>query len=121
MVANRFSKIDAIWIFLGGLFLFTMGLHHQEIIGFESRFYLFALEMWRHGFTGFPTTYQEPYPDYPVSSTALIYLSAKLFGTLNKWVAVFPSAVASASTLSATYLIGALQERRWGFYSVGFL
>ncbi len=121
MLANRVSKMDAIWIFLVGLFLFTMGLQHQEIIGFESRFYLFALEMWRHGFTGFPTTYETPYPDYPVTSTALIYLSAKLFGMLNKWVAVFPSAVAAGSTLSATYLIGALQERRWGFYSVGFL
>jgi len=112
---------DALCIFIAGLILFTFGLHHQEIIGFESRFYLFALEMWRHGFSLFPTTYQTPYPDYPVTSTALIYSTAKLFGTLNKWVAVFPSAIAAAATLSGTYLLGASQNRREGWYSVGFL
>jgi len=121
MIENRLIKLDAVFIFFCGLFLFTLGLQHQEIIGFESRFYLFALEMWRHGLTWFPTTYQEPYPDYPVTSTVFIYFTAKLFGTLNKWVAVFPSAVAAALTLSATYLIGATQERKYGWYSVGFL
>ncbi len=114
-------KRDALFIFFCGLIFFTLGLRHQEIIGFESRFYLFALEMWRHGLTWFPTTYQEPYPDYPVTSTVFIYLTAKLFGTLNKWIAVLPSAIAAALTLSATYLIGALEERRWGWYGVGFL
>lgn len=121
MATNRLIKLDAAFIFFCGLILFTLGLRHQEIIGFESRFYLFALEMWRHGLSFFPTTYQEPYPDYPVTSTALIYLTAKLFGTLNKWVAVLPSAIAAALTLSATYLIGAIQSRKWGWYAVGFL
>jgi 4-amino-4-deoxy-L-arabinose transferase-like glycosyltransferase len=121
MTFKRFSTLDSIIIFFAGLIAFTLGLNHQEIIGFESRFYLFALEMWRQGFTGFPTTYQEPYPDYPVTSTAFIYLTAKVVGALNKWVAVFPSAVAAASTLSATYLIGALENRRTGWYATGFL
>lgn len=121
MTENRFSAWDAASIFLGGVIFFTLGLWNQEIIGFESRFYLFALEMLRHGLSGFPTTYGEPYPDYPVTSTLFIYLTAKLVGTLNKWVAVFPSAVAAALTLSLTYLMGALKERRLGWYSVGFL
>lgn len=121
MTPSRLSKLDAVFIFVCGLLFFTIGLRHQEIIGFESRFYLFALEMWRHGLSWFPTTYQAPYPDYPVTSTALIYFTAKLFGTLNKWVAVLPSAIAAALTLSATYLIGARQARRWGWYSAGFL
>lgn len=106
---------------MGGLFLFTFGLASQEIIGFESRFYLFALEMWRHGPTFFPLTYQEPYPDYPASSTFLIYIFAKCCHGLNKCIAVFPSALTAAVTLATTYAIGALQSKRWGLASVLFL
>lgn len=121
MTDSALAKRDAILIFFCGLIFFTLGLRHQEIIGFESRFYLFSLEMWRHGLTWFPTTYQTPYPDYPVTSTALIYLTAKLFGALNKWIAVLPSATAAAFTLSGTYLLGAMKDRRFGGYAVGFL
>ncbi len=63
MTSKRRALLDAVIIFFTGLLLFTIGLPHQEIIGFESRFYLFALEMWRHGVSGFPTTYQNSYPD----------------------------------------------------------
>lgn len=118
---HNYAKLDAIIVFLCGIVLFTVGLSHQEIIGFESRFYLFALEMLRHGVSWFPTTYRHPYPDYPVTSTLLIYLSAKLFGGLTKFTAVLPSAVAAAATLSATYLIGATHVRRLGWFAVGFL
>ncbi len=121
MTLSRYSRFDMIFIFFCGLIFFTIGLRNQEIIGFESRFYLFALEMWRHGISWFPTTYGEAYPDYPVTSTLLIYFTACVAGTLNKWVAVFPSAVASALTLVVTYLLGALQTRRWGWYAAGFL
>lgn len=108
-------------IFLLGLFFFTIGLSSQEIIAFEARFYLFALEMWRHGASWFPTTYQHPYPDYPGTSTALIYLFSKLLGGLNKLTAVLPSAIASALTLSMTYLIGAKENPRYGWSAVFFL
>ena len=113
--------LQALFIFVVGLVLFTMGLCHQEVIGFESRFYLFALEMWRHGPTIFPTTYGMPYPDYPATGTFLIYLCSKVMGGLSKFSAVFPSAVASAITLSTTYLIGALHSRRWGVSAALFL
>ncbi len=121
MLSISSSKRDALLLFFLSLLLFTVGLGHQEIIGFESRFYLFALEMWRHGLSFFPTTYHHPYPDYPATSTALIYLTARLTGVLNKGIAVFPSAFFAALTVSATYLIGVLQERRFGWYSAGFL
>lgn len=114
-------RLNAILIFTVGLFLFTVGLANQEIIGFESRFYLFALEMWRHGPTWFPTTYQEPYPDYPATSTYLIYFVSKLTGGLSKFSAVLPSAIAASVTLAVTYLIGALHDKRWGLFSVFFL
>jgi len=118
MTATRWQ---ALLIFFGGLFLFTICLGSREIIGFESRFYLFALEMWRHGPSWFPTTYQQPYPDYPALSTYLIYLFSSLTGHLNKFSAVFPSAFASAITLMMTYLIGALHSRRWGLAAALFL
>jgi 4-amino-4-deoxy-L-arabinose transferase-like glycosyltransferase len=108
-------------IFLTSLFLFTVGLSHQEIIGFESRFYLFALEMGRHGPRWFPTTYGVSYPDYPVTSTLLIDGVAKIVGHLNKWVAVLPTAIAAALTLSVTYAIGALHDKRWGLLAVFFM
>jgi 4-amino-4-deoxy-L-arabinose transferase-like glycosyltransferase len=114
-------NIEAFFIFCLGLFVFTIGLSNQEIIRFEARFYLFAVEMWRHGLSWFPTTYQQPYPDYPVTGTLFIYLFSKLFGNLNKLTAVLPSAIASAVALAMTYLIGALHNRRWGFFAVCFL
>lgn len=114
-------RFPAILIFIFGLFLFTIGLSSQEIIGFESRFYLFALEMWRHGPTWFPTTYQQPYPDYPGTATFLIYLTSKLMGGMSKFTAILPSAIAAAGTLSVTYLIGALHSQRWGFCAALFL
>src|SRR3990167_2636838 len=80
----RSPTLKVIGIFLGSLFLFTWGLSDQEVISFDSRFYLFALEMWRHGLSWFPTTYHQPYPDYPALSTIFIYLAAWLAGGLNK-------------------------------------
>jgi 4-amino-4-deoxy-L-arabinose transferase-like glycosyltransferase len=115
------TLFEAAGIFALGLFLFTVGLKQQEIIGFESRFYLFALEMWRHGVGWFPTTYGVYYPDYPVTATLIIYACAKVFGGLNKFVAVFPSALAAAVTLAVTYLIGALHSRRLGWCAVFFM
>lgn len=118
---HYFNAIDSLLIFLGGLFLFTVGLRQQEIVSFDSRFYLFALEMWRYGLSWFPTTYQNPYPDYPGTSTVLIYSVAKIGHGLTKLTAVLPSAIASALTLVMTYLLGALHSRRWGWHAVIFL
>lgn len=108
-------------IFLISLLFFIWGVYPQEIISFDSRFYLFAQEMWRHGVSWFPTTYSQPYPDYTVTSTLLIYLFATALGGLSKLAAVLPSALAAAVTTMLTYQIGALHHKRWGWYAVGFL
>ncbi|MDR3492657.1 MAG: glycosyltransferase family 39 protein [Gammaproteobacteria bacterium] len=113
--------LQAIGLFACALILFTIGLANQEIVGFEARFYVFALDAWEHGLSWFPVSYNQPYPDYPVTSTALIYLSSLLFGHLSKFTAVFPSAVAAAITVAYTFLIGALREPRWGWFAVFFL
>lgn len=120
-IDKKTSTIDSLGIFFLGLLIFTFGLFQAEIISFESRFYLFAQEMLRHGPDFFPHSYYEPYPDYPGTSTFLIYLCARLAGGLNKGIAVLPSAIASAFTLIVTYFIGALHSRRWGLYAAGFL
>jgi 4-amino-4-deoxy-L-arabinose transferase-like glycosyltransferase len=117
----RNNLLAAFLIFCGGLLLFTMALGDQEIIGFESRFYLFALTMWRHGPSWFPTVGGVPYPDYPATTTLLIYCFSKLVGHLDKWTAVFPSACAASITLATTYLIGVLRSREWGWLAVCFL
>lgn len=120
MLLTRRHK-EILILFFSSLILFIWGLRSQEIVGFESRFYLFALEMWRHGPSWFPTTYHQPYPDYPATSTFLIYLFANFFGGLNKLIAVVPTACAAAFTLTLTYLIGALHNKRFGFFAVCFL
>lgn len=108
-------------IFIGSLFIFILGLNSQEIIGFDSRFYLFAQEMLRYGINWFPTTYHQIYPDYPATSTVLIFMTANLMDGLNKFTAVLPSAVAAAFTLTVTYAIGALHNKRWGLCGVFFM
>lgn len=117
MLKLRLNGYEPVIIFAVSLFLFTFGVGNQEVIGFESRFYLFALEMWRHGFSWFPTTYGEPYPDYPVTSTWLIYLVAQFFGHLSKLPAVIPGAIAAALTVALTYLIGAVRNHWWGWFA----
>lgn len=115
------STWEVIALFIASLIIFTCGLSSAEIVGFESRFFLFAKEMWQSGINWFPTTYFQPYPDYPVTSTLLIYFTAKLFGTLNKLTAVMPTAIAASMTVVFTYLIGALHSKRYGFYALCLL
>lgn len=114
-------NFPSLLITAGSLFLFTIGLSHQEIIRFDSRFYLFALEMQKYGLSWFPTTYHQAYPDYPATSTILIYLLSALVGGLNKLIAVLPSAFAAAMTVMLTYKIGRLQSKRWAIFAVCFL
>lgn len=121
MPRHHHPRTDSIILFLGSLILFTWGLRAQEITGFDSRFYLFAQEMWRHGVSWFPMTYHQAYPDYPATSTLFINAFAHLTGQLNKFIAVLPTAIMASLTLVFTYLIGQLQQRRWGWCAVFLL
>lgn len=108
-------------LFTLALFIFTVGLSNAEIVSFDTRFYLFATEMWRHGLTWFPMTYGQPYPDYPVTSTALIYGISYLAGGVSKLTAVLPSAVAASLIVMFTQRIGALYDKRLGWAAVCLL
>jgi len=111
---------DSLAIFFLGFIIFIVALK-PEFIGIQARFALFAQEMLRYGPTFFPTTYQIPYPDYPATSTFMIYLVSLLFGKVTPFSAVLPTAVTSALILVVTYRIGAIQLRKWGLLSVLFL
>ena len=111
--------LDSWLIFAVGMVVFTLG-PSPEFIGFQTRFALFAQEMFRNGPTWFPTTYGRPYPDYPGTSTFLVYLLSLPFGTVTGWSAIGPTALTSALILVFTYRIGAIRSRRWGLLAVLF-
>ena len=114
---SRRRTRDSLLIFAGALLLFMVGLNH-EFIGFQARFGLFVQEMFRFGPSFFPTAYQNPYPDYPGTSTFLIYLVSLLVGHVSPFSAILPTAVTSALILVLTYRIGAIRSRRWGLTAV---
>jgi 4-amino-4-deoxy-L-arabinose transferase-like glycosyltransferase len=111
------AKRDSVLIFLIGLIAFTIGLS-PEFLGLDARFGVFAQEMLRNGPTFFPTTYGQPYPDYPAASTFMIYLASLPFGKVTPFSAVLPVAAVSALILVVTYRIGAIHSRRWGLCAV---
>jgi 4-amino-4-deoxy-L-arabinose transferase-like glycosyltransferase len=114
---RSFVRRDSLWIFSLGAIIFTFGLA-PEFIGFDARFALFAQEMLRKGPTFFPTVFHTPYPDYPGSSTFLIYLVSLPFGRVTPFSVALPTAIVSALILVVTYGIGALQSRQRGIAAV---
>jgi len=119
MIYKSKTNSDSLLIFALGVLVFTVGLN-TEFVGFQSRFALFAKEMLNYGPSFFPTAYGNPYPDYPATSTYLIYLLSLPLGKVTVLSAVLPTAVTSAFILVFTYRIGALHTREWGFYGALF-
>jgi 4-amino-4-deoxy-L-arabinose transferase-like glycosyltransferase len=113
--SKRLSDLrrDSLLIFFLGLGIFTAALD-GEFISLQARFALFAQEMLRNGPSFFPTTYGIPYPDYPATSTFLIYLVSLPFGRVTPFTAVLPTAITSALILVVMYRIGATRSRNWG-------
>ncbi len=103
------------------LLLFIAGSWHQAIIGFDSRFVLFAQEMLRHGPGFFPTTYGQPYADYLATSTVLTWLLSLPLGQVTSLTAWLPTAMASASIVVLVYRLTAPYSPRWGLLSIAML
>lgn len=112
---------DALLVGLAAFILLLSGKWGQPFIDFEVRFAVFAQEMWRHGITLFPTTYGEPYPDYPSTSTLLIYLASLPFGGVTKFSATLPTALAASLNLALTYRLVAPLSRQWALATVAFM
>ena len=114
----RTARHHDLLLFLAATALFTLALPAREFIGFETRFALFVQEMLRTGWTLFPHTHMGPYPDYPGTSTWILYYLSRLLGGLSLPVAVIPSALLSAWTVVMTWRIGALEDQRWAWAGV---
>ena len=92
---NATIRRQSLGLGLLALLLFIVGDWHQAIIGFDSRFVLFAKEMLRQGPSFFPTTYGQPYADYPGTATFFSFVFARLFGAPNHLANILPTALAS--------------------------
>ncbi len=103
------------------LLLFIAGSWHQAIIGFDSRFVLFAQEMLRHGPGFFPTTYGQPYADYLATSTLMTWLLSLPLGQVTSLTAWLPTALASAVIVMLVYRLTAPYSPRWGLLSIAVL
>lgn len=114
------ARHEALLLGLAAFALFMIGIWHQPFINFETRFAVFAQEMLRNGPTLFPTTYGRPYPDYPVTSTLLIWLVSLPFGAVSKFTAALPTAAAAALIVALTYKLFAPYSRQWALLAVGF-
>ncbi|WLH66183.1 glycosyltransferase family 39 protein [Pseudomonas sp. FP2309] len=103
------------------LLLFIAGNWHQAIIGFDSRFVVFAQEMLRHGPSFFPTTYGQPYADYLATSTLLTWLLSMPLDQVTSLTAWLPTAIASATIVILVYRLTAPYSQRWGVLSIATL
>jgi len=111
-------RLHALLIFFVALALFSLGIWNEQPQGFDGRWALFLQEMFRHGPSLFPTTYGQPYADYPGTATFMSYLCARLFGAPNHLANVLPTAIASAGVLALLYRLLAPSSRAWGLLAV---
>jgi len=103
------------------LLLFIAGSWHQAIIGFDSRFVVFAQEMLRHGPGFFPTTYGQPYADYLATSTLMTWMLSLPLGEVTSLTAWLPTSIASAVIVILVYRLTAPYSQRWGLLSIALL
>ena len=118
---NTTVRQQSIGLGVLALLLFIAGNWHQAIIGFDSRFVVFAQEMLRHGPSFFPTTYGQPYADYLATSTLLTWLVSLPLGQVTSFTAWLPTAIASACIVTLVYRLTAPYSSRWGLLSVAML
>ncbi|APQ10609.1 membrane protein [Pseudomonas oryzihabitans] len=109
---------ESLLVFVAALALFTLGIWDQAPQGFDYRWAVFLNEMFRHGPAFFPTTYGQPYPDYPGTATWLSWLAARVIGAPNQLANVLPTALAAAGVLGLTYRILADRSRAWALLTI---
>ncbi|WP_439865308.1 ArnT family glycosyltransferase [Pseudomonas antarctica] len=118
---NATIRHQSLGLGLLALVLFIVGNWHQQIIGFDSRFVVFAQEMLRHGPSFFPTTYGQPYADYLATSTLLTWLFSLPLGQVTSFTAWLPTAIASGFIVTLMYRLTAPYSTRWGLLSIAML
>lgn len=66
----------------------------------------------------FPTTYGQPYADYPGTATFFSYVFARLFEAPNHLANVLPTALASAGVIALMFRLLAPYSRAWALLTV---
>lgn len=99
-----------------------MGLQYKPaVLNYTTRFVDFADYMLQHGMTLFPIADDlQPYPDYTVVNTVLVYLASLPFGQLSVLSMGLPLCIAASLMLVFIYKLGALHEQKWGVCGVLF-
>ena len=108
------TRYTALVIFLASFVMLAMYQYKLGVSHYLVRFVHFVQNMLIHGPSLFPITHGQPYPDYPVTNTYLLYLSSLAFGKLSVLSMGVPYCAAGALCLVLIYQIGALQDKRWG-------
>ncbi|WP_119738124.1 glycosyltransferase family 39 protein [Pseudomonas sp. Larv2_ips] len=114
---SRF-RLESLGLFLIALLLFTLGIWDEQPQGFDGRWALFLQEMFRNGASLFPTTYGQPYPDYPGTATFFSFVFAGVFGAPNHLANVLPTALASAGMIALIYRLLVPFSRPWAWLTV---
>ncbi|PMZ02017.1 hypothetical protein C1Y08_26275 [Pseudomonas sp. FW306-02-F02-AA] len=109
------------FIFIMAFVILAILQYKPAVLNYTTRFVDFAQYMLQHGITLFPIADDlQPYPDYTVLNTLLVYLVSLPFGRVSILSMGFPFCVAAALMLVFIYKLGALHEKKWGAYGVVF-
>ncbi len=120
MLADKIKEKPGLFVFLISFAIFMLCQYKEGIIGYTTRFYYFVDYMRHYGFTYFPIINGQPYPDYPIGNTFLLYLASLPFGKLSVVTIGLPYCIAASLILVLIYKLGALHNKKWGFYGVLF-
>ena len=112
--ATRHDTLIAWGLFLLALLILWPFYSTRDFSGMDIRFAYFVQEMLRTGITLYPHTQIGPFPDYPATSTWVLYALSLIGGGFNLAIATLPSAATSAATVAVTWRIGALHSRQYG-------
>ncbi|WOL27266.1 hypothetical protein [Pseudomonas fragi] len=87
-------------IFIMSFFLFAALQYRPAVLNYTTRFVDFAHYMFQNGLTLFPISDDlQPYPDYTVTHTFLVYLISLPFGQVSLLSLATPFCIAAALTL----------------------
>lgn len=109
------------FIFIMAFVVLAVLQYKPAVLNYTTRFVDFAEYMLQYGVTLFPIADDlQPYPDYTVFNTLLVYLVSLPFGRISILSMGVPFCIAAALMLVFIYKLGALHEKKWGAYGVVF-
>lgn len=121
ILIKQAARKPSLSIFLTALVAF-MGLQYKAaILNYTTRFVDFTEHMLYNGVTLFPIADNlQPYPDYMIANTFLMYLASLPFGRISILSMGLPYCISAALILVFIYKLGALHDKKWGLYGALF-